>query len=178
MSCFLFLFFYTKLCDIAYELFGLSEKISKTILVRNIVRSLPDRFNPKVIAIEAKDLDFMKVEDLLGSPRAFEMNLKQREKEKSITLKLVQGKSEEEDSDDEDNNDELALLTKNFKKFLKKVGKSSKSGPSYPRTFKSKKSSKITDFSNNKKKIQYRECEGYGYIQSKCASTQIKIPRQ
>ena len=38
---------------------------------------------------------------------------------------------EEEHSSEEDEEDELALLTKNFKKFLKKVGKSSKFGPSF-----------------------------------------------
>ena len=41
------------------------------------MRSLPDRFSYKVIAIEeAKDLDSMKVEDLMSSLRAFVMTLK------------------------------------------------------------------------------------------------------
>ena len=71
---------------------------------------------------------------------------------------------EEEDSSEEDNDDELALLNKNFKKFLKKVSKSSKSGSSFPKTIKGKNSSTNTDISNNKKRIQCRECEGYGYI--------------
>ena len=78
---------------------------------------------------------------------------------------------EEEDSSEEDNEDELSLLTKNFKKFLKKVGKSSKSGLSFPNTFKGKNSSKNSDFTNNKKRIQCRKCEGYGHIQSECANT-------
>ena len=43
--------FYTKLCDIANESFVLSEKIPKTTLVRKIIRSLPDKFSCKVIAI-------------------------------------------------------------------------------------------------------------------------------
>ena len=83
---------------------------------------------------------------------------------------------EEEDSSEENDEDELALLTKNFKKFLKKVGKSSKSGPSFPKMFKGKNPSapKNFDFSNNKKMIQYRECEGFGYIQSECANTREK----
>ena len=62
----------------------------------------------------------MKVEDLMGSLRAFEMTLKQRKREKRIALKTMH---EEEDFSEEDNNDELPLLKKNFKKFLKKVGK-------------------------------------------------------
>ena len=53
-------------------------------------------------------------------------------KKKSIALKIVQ---EEKDSDEKDNDDELALLTKNFKKNLK-MGKSIKSSSSFPKTFK------------------------------------------
>ena len=45
------------------------------------MRSLPNKFSSKVIAIdEAKDLDSMKVDDLMSSLRAFEMTLKQRKK--------------------------------------------------------------------------------------------------
>ena len=69
--------FYTKLCDIANESFVLGEKIPETTLVRKIMRSLPDRFSSKVIAIEeANDLDSMKADDLIGSFHAFEMTLK------------------------------------------------------------------------------------------------------
>ena len=113
----------------------------------------------------------MKVEDLMGSLRAFEMTLKQRKREKYIALKIVH---EEKDSSEEDNNDELGLLTKNFKNFLKKVGKSSKSISSFPNIFKGKNSSKTSNFSNNKKRIQCRERECYGHIQSECVNTRKK----
>ena len=69
------------------------------------------------------------------------------------------------------------LLNKNFKKFLKKVGKSSKSSSSFPNTFKGKNSSKTSDFSNNKKRIQCRKCEGYGHIQSECANIRKKTSK-
>ena len=52
----------------------------------------------------------------MGSLRAFGMILKQRKREKFIALKTMH---EEEDSSEKDNDDELALVTKNFKKFLK-----------------------------------------------------------
>ena len=81
---------------------------------------------------------------------------------------------EEKDSSEEENDDELAQRTKNFKKFLKKMGKSSKSSSSLPNTFKGKNSSKNSNFSNNKKMIQCRECESYGHIQSECANTHKK----
>ena len=63
---------YTKLCDIANESFALGEKIPETTIVKKVVRSLPNRFSFKVIAIEeAKDLDLMKFKDLIGSFCAF-----------------------------------------------------------------------------------------------------------
>ena len=84
------------------------------------MRYLPDKFSSKVISIkEAKDLDSMMAKDLIGSLHAFKMTLKQRKREKSIALKIMQ---EEEDSNEEDNDDEFALLTKNFKKSLKESG--------------------------------------------------------
>ena len=137
------------------NLLHLVKKIPETTLVRKIMRSLPDRFSSKVIAIEeVKDLDSIKVKHLMDSLHAFEMTLKQRKKknkEKSIALKVMH---EEEDSIEEDNEDELALLTKNFKFFFKKVGKSFKSGSSFSNAFKGKNSStpKNSIFPNNKKR--------------------------
>ena len=75
-----------------------------------------------------------------------------------------------EPSNEENDDDELALLTKNFKKFLKNVGKNSKINSSSTKNTKGKTSSKSVD-SSNKKGIQCRECEGYGHIQSECANT-------
>ena len=70
----------------------------------------------------------------------------------------------------------LHYSQKNFKKFLKKVGKPSKSSSSFPRTAKGKNPSvpKKFDFSNNKKEIQCRECEGFRHIQFEFANTRKK----
>ena len=84
---------------------------------------------------------------------------------------------EEEESIEEDNEDEPTLLTKNIKKFLKKVGKSSKCDSPFLITFKGKNSSRNSYFSNNKKRIQCKECEGFGHIQSECANTRKKKNR-
>lgn len=60
--------FYERLSDIANEYFALGEKLENNVLVRKIVRVLPDRFQTKLTAIEeAKDLNTMKVEELMGS---------------------------------------------------------------------------------------------------------------
>ena len=68
--------FNARLCDIANEAFALGEKISEEKLVRKALRSLPKRFAYKVTAIEeAKNVQKMKLEELIGSLRTFEMNL-------------------------------------------------------------------------------------------------------
>ena len=67
--------FYEKFSDIANEYFALGEKLENNVLVRKIVRVLPDRFQTKLTTIEeAKDLDKIKVEELMGSLRTFELN--------------------------------------------------------------------------------------------------------
>lgn len=44
--------FHIKLCDISNTCFALGENMSKEKLVRKILRSLPKRFDTKVIVIE------------------------------------------------------------------------------------------------------------------------------
>ena len=60
------------------NLLHLVKKIPETMLVRQIIRSLHDRFQPKTTVIEeSKNLDTMRVEKFMGFLCAFEMNLKQ-----------------------------------------------------------------------------------------------------
>ena len=50
--------FYAKLKDIANSTFNLREFIVESKIVRKILRSLPERFHAKIIAIEeVKDID-------------------------------------------------------------------------------------------------------------------------
>ena len=61
------------------------------------MRSLHERFAYKVIAIEeARDLNIMKLNELMDSFQNFELNLKQNKKDKSITL---QAKKKQKSSD-------------------------------------------------------------------------------
>ena len=60
--------FYPKLYDITNESFALGEKIPESMPMRKIIRSLPNRFQFKITAIEeSNNLDTMKVEELIGS---------------------------------------------------------------------------------------------------------------
>ncbi|XP_024026995.1 uncharacterized protein LOC112093201 [Morus notabilis] len=116
--------FNSKLCDIANESFALGEKYSDTKLVRKTLRSLPEKFAYKVAAIE-EAVDSMKLDELMGSLRTFELKFKKDKKENGMTFRSgVESQSNQEESEDEGELEEsLARLTKNFKKILKKMKK-------------------------------------------------------
>lgn len=59
--------FYEKLNNIVNFRFNLVEKVEDSWIIRKILRSLPERFWPKVIAIEEnEDLETICVEELMG----------------------------------------------------------------------------------------------------------------
>ena len=65
-----------QVCNIENEAFSLGEKIPKERLVRKVPRSLPKRFAYKVTAINvAKNIKTMKLEELVGSLKTFDMHL-------------------------------------------------------------------------------------------------------
>ncbi|KAG8496143.1 hypothetical protein CXB51_009184 [Gossypium anomalum] len=75
---------YAKLCDLSNQAFALGEKYSNFKLVKKVLRSLPKRFSIKVTAIEeAKYLESLKIDELIGSLQTFELNLKKSKKVKS-----------------------------------------------------------------------------------------------
>ena len=68
--------FYGKLNEVVIGKFNLGEKMDGSKIVRKILRSLPESFNAKVIAIEEKkDLDEIKVQELIGSLQTYELSL-------------------------------------------------------------------------------------------------------
>lgn len=80
--------FYVKLCDFSNQAFSLGEEYSNSKLVKNILRSLPERFSIKVTVIKkAKGLESLKIDELIRSLQTFKLNLdeskrlSQREKE-------------------------------------------------------------------------------------------------
>ena len=72
----LFSFFYYELSDIVNSSFNLREPIPYSKVVRKILRSLSKRFRPKITAIEeSKDIDSMRVDELVGYIQTYEMTL-------------------------------------------------------------------------------------------------------
>ena len=60
--------FYGKLNEIIIAKLNLGEKIEDAKMVRKILRSLLESFHAKVSAIEeSKDLDEIKIQELIGS---------------------------------------------------------------------------------------------------------------
>ena len=60
--------FYAKLKDIVNVAFNLGETIPEPKIVRKVLRSLPERFHAKIMAIEeSKDTDKIPLTELVGN---------------------------------------------------------------------------------------------------------------
>jgi hypothetical protein len=99
--------FYSKMSDLRNLIMS---------LIRKILISLIERFRIKVTTIEeSKDLEEMKIEELVGSLQTYELSLPSVKKVKIIALKASKKETEvsfEKDSEKEE--DAMAMLTKNF----------------------------------------------------------------
>jgi hypothetical protein len=98
---------------------SLGNSISNVKLIRKISKSLLERFKIKVTIIEeSKDLEEMKIEELVGSLQTCEYSLRPVRKAKTIALKASKAtKKKTRVSSDEDfdiDEDVVAMLAKNF----------------------------------------------------------------
>ena len=110
--------FYGKLNEIVIAKLNLKEKIEDAKVVRKILRSLPESFRAKVIAIkESKDLDEIKIQELIGSLQTYELGLPSHKSSKSLALKTITERMDDS-SEEDDVEKEVAFLVKNFQKFL------------------------------------------------------------
>jgi hypothetical protein len=139
---------------------------------------LPEHFRIKVTTIEEnKDLEEMKIEELIGSLQTYEYSLPPVRKAKTIALKVSKASknkstvSYDEDSDVDE--DAVAMLAKNFERFMKN------------NKFKKKFSDRLrkaphtTDTEEAEKKDlrgpQCFECSGFGHISTECANLKKQI---
>jgi len=105
--------------------------------VSKILRSLPDRWRPKVTTIEkAKDLNTLSVKDLVSSLKVHEINLNEHEpvkKSKSIALpskgksskalKFIKSEEESPDGDSDEDPAEMMTMLSNRLQYLAKKNK-------------------------------------------------------
>ena len=158
--------FYSKLNEVVIGKFNLGKKTEDSKIVRKIFRSLLESFRAKVIAIEeSKDLDDIKVQELISSLQTYELSLPTQRKSKSLALKTINQRVETHDSSDEDVvKKDVAYLVKNFRKFLKfknngKFGDQEK----FPNSGKDKKDFKRKDGkeSQSTQGVTCFECNGH-----------------
>jgi hypothetical protein len=75
--------YFLRVEELVNAMKGLGEEFDDSLLVQKILRSLPDKFNPKVSAIEElNDLKTLSIDQLLGTLTAYEMRIN---KDKSST---------------------------------------------------------------------------------------------
>jgi len=75
--------YFLRVEELVNAMKGLGESFEESILVQKILRSLLDKFNPKVSTIEEiNDLKTLSIDQLLGTLTAYEMRIN---KDKSIT---------------------------------------------------------------------------------------------
>ncbi|XP_073290498.1 uncharacterized protein [Primulina huaijiensis] len=184
-----------RLREIANEAFSLGDPIFNERLVSKVLRSLPERFNIKICAIdEAKDTTQMALEDLISSLRTFEMNLDMQKKDKGKTIAfqasnnnyndLIQISQEVNESDLCE--DSISFITKKFGDYLKRIrDKKNDVQPSkFPSLLTPKRPQRLPgkqhsqprnegrEKSDSKKydSVQCRECKGFGHYANECAN--------
>ena len=165
--------FYSKLNEVVVSKFNLGEKTEDSKIVRKTLRSLLESFRAKVTVIkESKDLDDIKVQELIGSFQTYELSLPTQRKSKSLTLKTIYERLEVHDSSDEDVVDkDVPYLVKDFRKFLKfknngKFGDKGKfrSLGREKREFKKKDKKE----SQSTQGVTCFECNGHGHFKKEC----------
>ncbi|KAH9724758.1 hypothetical protein KPL70_007612 [Citrus sinensis] len=148
---------YTRFTDIVNTLGALRKTFSNSEKVKKIIRSLPKEWRQKRTAIEeAKDLNILPIDDLIGSLISYEEVLAAErgngEKKKNIALKASKQESDQESELDEE---EMDMLAKRFRKLFKKSGERRK----------------FRDLKNRKEKkelIKCYECKKLGHIRTEC----------
>ena len=118
---------FTRFTDVVNGLEGLGKRVSEQDKVSKILRCLPPKWNSKTEAIkEAKNLNKLPLEELIGSLMTYEMKIARQEKEmqeeskkKSIALKAQEEKVVEE-AKLSNMEDDIALVTKRMQKFMMK----------------------------------------------------------
>ena len=171
--------FYAKLMDIVNSTFNFGETIHEPKIVRKVLRSRPERFHTKIIAIEeSKDIDKIPLTELVGNLQTYEFGLSRIEKSsksksKSMALKAKSGDMDES-SDDEDSKMK-SYITRQFKKFIKNAN-----GKGFDKDRKQSSSSQFKSQDKGKKNArddsQYTipsgpkcfGCQGFNHMKQEC----------
>jgi hypothetical protein len=113
--------FCTNISDLRNSMVSLRKSISDVKLIRKLLRSFPERFKIKVTTIEeSKDLEEMKIEELVGSFQTYEYSLPLVRKAKTIALNASKKRTRVSFDEDFDiDEDAVSMLAKKFEQFMK-----------------------------------------------------------
>jgi RNA-binding protein YhbY len=162
--------FYSKISDLRNSMVSLGKPVSDVKLIRKILRYLPERSRIKVTIIEeSKDLEEMKIEELVRSLQTYELSLPPVKKVKAIALKASKKKVEVSSGDDfEDEEKIVAMLAKNFRRlmrndrFKKKFSERMKKAP--------RESEPEEPEKKDPRGLRCFECSGFGHIRADCGN--------
>jgi RNA-binding protein YhbY len=162
--------FYSKMSDLRNSMVSLGKTDLDVKLICKILRSLLEHFRIKVTTFEeSKELEEMKIEELVGSLQTSELSLPPVKKVKTIALKASKKKVKGSSKDGSENEEEaVAMLAKNFgtlmrndwfkKKFSEKMKKA-------PRESKPEEAEK-----KDPRGLRCFECSGFGHIRADCVN--------
>ena len=115
--------FYTKLKDIINSAFNFRETILEPKIVRNVLKSLPERFHAKITAIEeSKDIEKIPLTELVGNLQTYELGLTRIGKSSKSKSKIMVLKAKNSDTDESSDDEDFKMksyFTRQFKKFMK-----------------------------------------------------------
>ena len=150
--------FNAKMMDIANQAFQLGKKQYDEKLVWETHRSLPKRFEPKLVAIEkALDTSTIGLDDLMGSLQAYKMNIRPEKKGEEMALKVEARRQKGLQQVDEDKTD-IVLLLKCLNKLLKQI--------LYKRSNVKRNTWKDQGKAHKKYRRQCQGCRGTGHLQN------------
>ncbi|XP_070043253.1 uncharacterized protein [Nicotiana tomentosiformis] len=144
--------------------------------VRKILRSHPTIWQPKVIALECKDLEKLSYDELRGDLITFEKTHLSRKynkkKKKTVAFKATMAESENEEEEEGGGGEQyenIAMLSKVVTSMMRK-NKNSRRGKSNFRKGK-------MNNENDKNDGRCYECGKHGHIQAECPELKKKINR-
>ena len=146
--------FYAKLNDIVNSTYNLGEIYDQPKIIWKILRFLTEDFKLKVTTItESKDVDFILVDELVGSLQSYELDLPKTSKSKSMALKSVDN-VDVNGFDDELSTIEIAYLTKNFRNFFRNNNRRARGkNNAEPRNFRRNEATKVNNNEKPKEKV-------------------------
>ncbi|XP_073025191.1 uncharacterized protein [Primulina eburnea] len=185
-----------RLRQLSNEAHSFGDPMPNERLVNKVLRSLPERFNVKVCAIEeSKDTSKINLDGLMSSLRTFEMNLDLQRKDKWKTIALEASTESHDEilqiskevNEFDLGEESIFLITKKFGDYLKTMREKKKIGQTsvlpnittpakaqkftpMKGKFRTRNELQIQSTARNLDSVKCRECSGFGHYANECGN--------